>query len=237
MLSNLKRAFTAYTRTVVSFTSASFMGVLMYGLCVLAGVGIFLLYFMAISGFNKYAPEDPITIGVVIIIVFLLKLLTSGFNAALAQAYSDGFDGRNTKISDFYSKALRSAPSAFGIMIIRDIIWLMFLAPVIALYVFALKGVQYIEIIIAIYGIFITWLIHMLFTPALLTSALTNSGIFASLKQGFRILRSKHIYFAGAYILFAVSWLLNLIPIIQIGSIFVLFPITYATLITFIGRD
>ena len=234
MINNIKRAFRAYSKVPFAFAWASFIAVIMYALCAFAALGVFLIYFMAVSGFNHYVFDDPFTIGAVFIIGLLLKLLASGVNAALAEAYSDALNGKRATIREFYFKALKSAASSYGITIIRDIVWIIFMAPVLALYIFALKGVQYIEIIIGIYGIFITWLIHMLFTPALLSCALANTGIFSSLKQGFQVIRTGHVNFAGAYILFAITWLLNLIPIVQIVSIFVLYPITYGTLITFV---
>ncbi len=234
MLSNIKRAFKAYTKGPFNFAWASLLACVFYGVAVLAALGVFLVFFMTIAAFNHYAINDPITIVVGAIIIILLKLLTGGVNAALAQAYSDASNGKKTGITEFYMKALKSAPSAFAITLIRDIIWLIIIIPIVLLYVFALKGVQYIEIVVGLYALFTMWLIHMLFTPALLSSALTGAGVFSSLKQGFRILKKKHAYFAGAYIVFAITWLLNFIPILQILSIFVLFPISYGTLITFV---
>ncbi len=234
MLANINQAFKAYTKSPVNFSAGSFIAVIMYGLCIFAALGVFLVYFMVVSTFSRFSLTDPLTVAVAAIIIILLKLVTSGVNSALARAYSDAGDNKKTLIGSFYMQALRAAPSAFAITIIRDIIWAILLIPVIVLYIFALKGVQYIEIVVGLYAVFITYLIHMLFTPALISSALTNSGVVSSLKQGWRMLQKKHIYFAGVYIVFAITWLLNLIPILQIVSIFVLYPISYSTLITFV---
>ena len=79
-----------------------------------------------------------------------------------------------------------------------------------------------------------TFVLHMLFTPSFLLAGGFGTSMFGSLKLSFDFFKQKHVFFVGLYILFAFVWLFNFIPIIQIATIFFLYPLVYTAMIIMI---
>jgi hypothetical protein len=132
---------------------------------------------------------------------------------------------------EFYRFGMRSAPKLFVITLIRDLIWLLLIAPFAILYVYVLVDYVYMDILSAFILLFITFVVHAIFTPALIAAGAGNMSIYGSLKQGFNLLRRKHINFLGNYIVFAFTWVLNFIPLVNLFTIFFAYPVAYSALI------
>jgi hypothetical protein len=58
-----------------------------------------------------------------------------------------------------------------------------------------------------------------------------DTPLFQSMKNGFVFLRRKHFFFILLYGIFAVAWLLNFIPLLQLATIFAVYPILYSAMI------
>jgi hypothetical protein len=129
-------------------------------------------------------------------------------------------------------------------MLIRDLIWLVLVGPAIAGYVYVVlqgtadAGLLLPSYVVAVgYALVMTFLIHMAFTPAFLSAGAFGTGMTASLKNSYRLLRKKHVFFVGLYALFAVTWLLDFVPIVQLASLFAAYPITYGSLIAMLENN
>lgn len=232
MIESLKRSFNAYTKNPFLFVWGSMMYVFMVLIFFFAALGLLLAYFMFLSVIGQPFDLQSIpTMGFLAVLSIAFLFFSSGLNASLAKAYRSAFWKNNTSITAFYTYALEKAPQNFAILLIRDFIWLMLAGPVIAIYVYFLTTVPYMDWIIGLVVATITFTIHMLFTPALLSTGALESGLYNSLKHGFNVLRRKHIMFIGLYFLFAIVWLLNFIPFVQLVTIFFLYPVVYTALI------
>jgi len=131
----------------------------------------------------------------------------------------------------FFSYSLNMAPKIFGITLLREFIWLLLVGPAIVAYVYILNQYQYLDLIVGFYVLVMTFLTHFIFAPSLVLAGGFELGLFNSLKHGFRLLRKKHIYFLMLYILFAIVWLFNSIPILQIISLFFAYPMISSAII------
>ncbi len=234
-MESLKKAFGSVSKQPFHFVWGSLLYLVMLILLLFAGLGIFLLYFMFLSILEVELDFTSIpTIGVVSLISVFLIILFNGINAALAMTYNEALSGRRMNLTRFYSYSLDKAAHALEIVIIRDVIWLLLVGPFIALYFYALYEYQYLDVLIAVYGVFVTFVLHMLFTPAQLLCGAFDAGVFGSLRKSFEFLKKKHVYFIGLYILFAIVWLFNFLPFIQIATVFFLYPIAYSAMIIMI---
>ena len=237
-MENLKNSFELVSKQPFLFVWASLLFLLMFILLIFAAIGIFLIYFLFLSVFGVELDLTSIpTMGVLAIIGLVLCLLFNGINAALAMAYDKALQGQKISLTAFYSYALDKAPSAFGIIVVRNFVQLLALGPFIALYIYVLWEYQYMDVLLALYAVFATFVIHMLFTPALLICGTYGTGVFVSLKKGLDLLKTKHVFFLGTYILFALVWLFNFLPFIQLATIFFAYPLVYSAIILMVKKS
>jgi hypothetical protein len=103
--------------------------------------------------------------------------------------------------------------------------------PIIAIYWFVLIDIEFMDALTGLAVLFILFMIHWLFTPAMVYCGVFGTDLFQSLRSGFHALRNRHIYILGLYLIFSFLWLLNFIPIVSLITIFALYPIAYAAII------
>ena len=203
-----------------------------------AAFGLLLVYFFFLSAIGETFSFESIPTDILLAIVSLTFIFfANGLNAGLVCSYRAALWKERVTITKFFNYVIDRAPECFAIQLIRDIIWLVLIGPVIALYIYALNGVQYMDWIVGLVVLMITFVVHMLFTPATLCAGMYDNGIFGSLKQGLGMLRRKHVMFIGLYVLFALVWLLNFVPILQLVTIFFLYPILYTALIVMVENS
>jgi hypothetical protein len=199
----------------------------------LACAGLFVVYFLFASVFNKTVSFSSIsTIIVSVFIVIIFMFFANGLNGALAAAYRRAMGKEKTSLVAFYSDALGRAPVMFALMLVRDLVWLLLVGPFIAAYFYALQGVVYMDVLLIAYALFMTFLIHMVFTPAFLSAGAYGTGMVLSLRNTVRLLRNRHIFFICLYALFALVWLLSFVPFIQLATLFFAYPVVYGAMIT-----
>jgi hypothetical protein len=93
------------------------------------------------------------------------------------------------------------------------------------------------DLLIGSYGFFMTFVIHMLFTPSFIIAGAFNKGLYTSMRYGIELWRKKHIFFIGLYTLFALTWIFNFVPFIQIASLFFAYPVVYAAMTLIIDNN
>jgi hypothetical protein len=96
---------------------------------------------------------------------------------------------------------------------------------------FFLNGVEFMDVLTGMYVLSVTFVIHLIFTPAFLSAGALDTGLFSSMKHAFEFMRRRHIFFITLYSLFAVVWFLNFVPFVQFITIFFAYPVLYAAMI------
>lgn len=234
MIASIKKAFSAYTSNPFLFMWGSFVYLFMFLVFLLAAFGLLLIYFMVASAVQfEITLESPVTIGVGIIIMLIFLYCMGGLNAALAKTYYSAIGGMKTSLLDFYHYALSRAPPMFGVMLMRELFSILLIGPVAAIYYYFFMDYQYMDYLLYLYALTMIFFLHMLFTPALVSVSL-GSLPFDSFRTMFFTIKKKHIYFFGMYILFAIVWVLNFIPLIQLFTIFLFYPVIYSAMMLLI---
>lgn len=232
MVESVAKAFDSYSKNPFLYVWGSLMYLILMIAFFFAALGLVLSYFMTLSIFGKeldFGSLPTMAIFGVIVLVFLF--FTGGLNAALAKAFRGAFWKEKMSLTKFYSYALDRAPEMFGIMLLRDLIWLLIAGPGIALYVYFLQDIELMDVLVGGYVLFVTFVVHMLFTPAFLSAGALNTGFYSSMKHAFDFLRRKHIFFIGVFTLFAVVWVFNFVPFVQFATIFFAYPLLYTAMI------
>jgi len=231
VFASLSKAFSAFSGRPFNYIWASLLFLLFLAISLLASFALFLIYFMAASALNFAVDLSSVpTIVVIAIVAFIFLFLAGGFNGALALAYRKAVAREKMSLVEFYTYGIRSSLKLFTITLLRDIVWLLCCAPIIILYVYVLSDYELMDILTAIILLAITFVIHALFTPALISAGSGGFSIYNSLRQGFSVLRRKHIDFLATYSLFALTWVLNFVPLVNLFTIFFAFPVAYSAL-------
>lgn len=234
-MESLKKSFNVCSKQPFLFVWSSLLFVFMLLLFTFAALGLFLIYFLFLSAFGAEISLESIpSIAVFGVIGLLLVFFGNGINAAVAMAYHEASKKKKISLTHFYSYAIDRAPTMFGIMLVRELLWLLLVGPFIALYFYALEPYEYMDMLMIAYGLGMTFVIHLLFTPSFVLAGAFGTGIFSSMKQSLDFFRKKHVYFVALYILFAGMWLMNFLPFLQIASIFFLYPLAYTAMIIMI---
>ncbi len=234
MIDSIKKAFAAYKSKPLLFMWGSFVYLFMFLLFLLAAFGLALIYFMLASIVRyEVTLESPVTLGILLIISVVFIYFTGGVNASLAKTYYSAVSGVKTSLLDFYHYALSRAPQMFGVVLMREFITLLLIGPVAAIYYYFLTETQYMDYLLYLYVFFVIFVLHLVFTPALISVAL-GSLPFDAFRSMLFTLKKKHIYYVGLFLLFAMVWVLNFIPLVQLVTIFFLYPVIYTALIIFV---
>lgn len=232
LIESLKKTFSAYTKKPFLFVWPSIMYVFLLLVFLFTAVGLLMLYFMAISVFNQQLNlSSPATMVVIAVITLLFLFFSCGLNASLSRAYHNSVWREKTSLTGFFSYALDKAPDMFGVELLRDIVWLVLAGPAIALLVIFLKGVAYVDILVWAYVLFVTFVIHMIFTPAFIAIGSFGTSFTSSLRHALMFLRKRHVLFAGLYVIFAIVWILNFVPILDLVTVFFVYPVVYSAMI------
>lgn len=232
LIERITKSFNAFSKNPFLFVWGSLMYIILLIAFFFAALGLVLVYFLSLSVFGKELDLQSLpTLAIFGIIALAFVFFSNGLNAALARAYRAAYWKEKTSLTKFYTYALDQAPINFGIMLLRDLIWLLLAGPVIAIYVYFLQDVELVDIIVMLYALFVTFIVHMVFTPAFLSAGALGTGFYASMKHAFDLLKKKHVFFIGLYILFAFAWLLNFIPFLQFATIFFVYPVLYTAMI------
>jgi len=232
LIDSLKRAFNAFSKNPFPFAWGSLLYIFLCLVFIFAVCAIAIAYFVAMSIFNQ--PVNPQSIPTMLLfgmMILIFMVLANGLNAALSRAYRAAFWKEKTNMTSFFAYALDHAPGMFAVMLARDLVWLVLCGPALALYVFALKGIDFMDLLTLAYVLFVTFLVHMVFTPVSVYNGALEMDLLGSFKRAFNLLKRKHIYFVALYSVFAITWVLNFIPFLQLFSIFFLYPVTYTAMI------
>lgn len=224
----------AFTKHPFVFIWPSLVYLALQFLFILAAVGLFLIYFIVASVLNVDTSIQAIpTIVAVSAVILIFLFFSCGLNAGLMKGYTNALENKKTTLADLFKYSIAKSPIMFTIMLIRDLIWLFVAGWVVGAFVyFDLGQYEFADILVGTYVFFATFFVHLVFTPGFLSAGSQGVSLFQSMRNGFHLLRSKHIMFVGLYILFAMLWILGFIPIIQLMVLFVLYPIVYAAMIS-----
>lgn len=233
LIGSLRRSFYAYMKHPFIFIWGSLVYLLMLAVFFMAAVGFFIIYFMLSSMLNVPIGPDQIptmVVGAFITIDFMYFL--GGLSAGLFMTYNKALTKNKTSLAEFYGYALHKAPTMFGVLVIREFLTLLVLGPVIALYVVFLSNIEYMDYMLYAYILFWVFVLHFLFTPAFIGAGAFGYGLFPALNHAFSLIRKRHVNYLGLFILFAIVWFLNFVPLVQLVTLFFLYPILVTALVS-----
>ncbi len=232
MFTSIKKAYQAYGGRPFLFVWSSFLYIMMFFLFLFASVAVFLIYFFAASllGIPMSMESLEFIVPLAMVALFFIFCI-NGTNAALIRAYSWALQGKKTSLAEFHSYTLAKAPLMFTSMLVREVLSLIVIGPVVFAYFEYLTDYTYVEYLVGLYALFFLFIFHFAFTPAFISAGALGTDLFGSFRNTFRMLRKRHVYALGIFVLFAFAWVLNLIPVVNLCSIFIIYPVLLSALI------
>ena len=232
MLNAIQDAISSYVKRPFPFI---FIGLIHLGLQVLitlALIGIFLLIFFTASVF-RITFDSPIMMVAVGLLIIAFLFFTYGLKGAAYYSYNNTLKGLNVTFFDFYDYLFRNSKRFFIVFIIRLFITLLFIMPLVIVYFYFLKNynIKYLEIVIGLISAFLLFMVHFIFYSAFASVAISSTNTRESLAHAFLFLKTKHISTLLLYSLYSIIWVTQFIPLIQIASFFVFFPIVYSAIV------
>lgn len=237
MIAQLQKSLMAFSKQPFPFVWSSIVYLIFQLLFLFAAIGVFLIYFLLASMLNISTSVGALpTMAALGVAAIIFLFFSCGLNAALAKSYASALEGRKTTMADFMRYALVKSPLTFVIMLVRDLVTLIVASPGIALFYFV-KNVAYMDILGGSFILFAVFVVHFLFTPAFISAGAFGTSLPQSLRNCVNFLRRRHAYALGLFIVFAFVWLLNFVPVIQLVTLFALYPIVYSAFIVMFNES
>jgi len=255
LFKSLSVSFDAYMKKPVQFVLSTFSFLFFNLLVLFALFGIFLVFFILMSVFQLTDNVVPFAILLAILLVFYLYIMC-GLCSALIKAYSTLTDGSKFSFMDFYRHSISKGWNIFTLCILNLILIAIIAAPVVFAFVsyFPDHPMPYVDIILLLMFLFAFFVLQFLFYPAYIAASVYDAGFVRSFALSFQLLMKKHVFslllfaiyslgiftiifpFVLAYALlnfYNFIWGFALAPFLAIIPLFVIFPITYNSLIVF----
>ncbi len=241
MLSSIQEAIWAFQRNPNDYVYVTFLAGMFCLLTVLGALGIFVLLFFLFSVLNMPIISLQTAVAVGIIMIWVLWML-SGVHAARINFYNNLLNnkryGLRSGLVEFLNCAMQNASAFFLLLIIRFVIVAIPVTILYFLYDYLTQyNIPYLNIIIILLAMICTFIIHFLFSPIFILMGVYRRGIGSAFWNGGRILIRTHVKALALYFVYAITWVLNFVPLINLTTIFVIYPITNSSLISLYKKN
>ena len=189
------------------------------------------LYFIisGIFGMLNILPGNAyiIALGVVSLIYIILL---SGIKGAWVKGIIDALEGRRIKLYNYIRFSVSKALPLFGIILIKFILLLILFSPLIYLYITNsdLLSSQTTVIALALIYLIIVFFVEYLFYLAFPIYVAFERSFISSIVSSFNLSIRHVTKFLPLFILMGFVFLTNFIPIVNLITYFMLYPIVYS---------
>ncbi len=237
MLKNVENATKEYMKKPAQFIWAITISVILSVISLFAMGGAFLIiwYILSLLGLGSQTMIVGIVGGIFLI---MLLIITNGMKGALIKTFLNITKREKVSVRYFFRYALERGEVFFLITLIKYLVAAIPIVPLYLLYQYVLLGfnIPYLDWIIGIFIGGILFIIELPFMYAYVAAAVDNASTFNALKLSLRFLRKKHMYAFGLYSGYAMVWSTIYVPILNIFTGLVIYPIMYTAIITFYSR-
>jgi hypothetical protein len=161
----------------------------------------------------KFDGELLVLEGLGLVLSIILIYLLSAFKGALVKSYAVLSTGSNISFLSIFRYSLSNGPVFFVLCLLKILFIVLFNLPIILFYFLYLKDnpVQYLDIVLLLAALFITFIVEMLMFPSVIAAA-NGMGVGSSLSAGAKFFMRKHVLAFAIFLLYAIIWLCALSP-------------------------
>lgn len=234
LIKSIKAAMKEYVKKPVVFGWTVFISIALNIITLGALTGAFLIiyYMLSMIGLGSI----PVLVSLIAGILFILYLvIANGLKGALIKTLLNVSKKERPSIVYFFKYGLERGEIFFGITFMKSLVALIPIIPLFLLYNYVLldMDVPYLDWIAGVVLAGIFFVVEIPFVYAYVAAACNEAGVVESVKSSLRLLRKKHAAAFGLYTLYAITWVTLFIPLLNIISIFVIYPVMYTAVIFF----
>ncbi len=236
----VKEALRSFKRAPGIYAYFAVLSALFCLLSVLAGLGIIILLFFMFSVLN-YPFFSLVGFTATMIIALFVFWLMSGVHGATINYYGNLLNGKKYGLQDGFVKfvdySVNNASEFFLVGLVRLIVAAIPTAIIYLLYTLLQQyNVPFIDVFLVIIGLGMVFIVYFIFFPVFISLAIYGTGIRRAFGNAFKVFSRAHVMALALYFGYSVIWILNLIPLINLFTLFVAYPISYASLIALFKR-
>ena len=234
LFKSISKSFELYANRPAAFVFSTLTHCVFNLLLLLALAGVFLIFFFIVSVFKlAEAPTVFAIVGAILALFYLY--FSSAFFGSLVKAYSLLATGTNFSFMDFYRYAMGNGWTFFSLNLIRLVLLALVNLPSALIYFLYLSQnpIKYVDYLLLLLSIFLTFFVELFLFPSFIAAATYNSGVLRSLKFAGQLFQKRHIFAVCLFVVYSFVWVFNWVPVIQLVTILVFYPVVYTAMIVF----
>ncbi len=231
MFDSIQKAVSSFTAKPLPFITVASIHLLTQMLLLFSVAGLFLIIFFTAS-LARITIDSTMLMAIAAILGIIFLYFVSGIKGAAFKAYHEALNNRKFGFFQFYDYVVKNSGRYFGLFLARAMVAAVPIGIMLAAYYFLIKRwpIPYLDIIVGIISAGVLFLVYYLFYGSFISASLYDTNLKASLKKCFRYIKSAHIFALILYAAYAIIWLTQFIPIINLVTLFVTFPIAYTSM-------
>ncbi|MDD5023022.1 MAG: hypothetical protein PHU63_02535 [Candidatus ainarchaeum sp.] len=232
LLRNINRAIKEYTKKPILFAWTVIISIILNFIAIGAVAGAFLVVYYALAIMEM--GDVPLLIYSLISVLFITYLvIMNGLKGALINSLKGITKKQQPSITYFFKYAIQRGSVFFSITLLKLVFSAIFIIPIYLLYqnVLLPMEIPHLELIFSIVVAGIVFIIEFPFSYTYISAAVNEYGVINSLRASLRFLRKRGLSAFGIYIVYAIVWTTLFVPLLNIVSILVLYPIVYTAMI------
>ncbi len=232
-MKNLSNAYKIFRSKPKSFIASMLFFLIISIVVTMATIGLAAGYFLILAFANMTElVTSPLTLIVAALLAIFYKFIFGGLYASLLRSYH--LYQRGVSLTEFYTYAFDRAPTIFLINLTKLVVWAIFSAPLGLFYIYYLNQYELSEIIISMAALLVGILVEWFFYPSIIWASVFGGSFKSSLRRIIPTL--KQINYTGYYLLYLVSFVLYLIPLINL-TYFLIHPILSLVFIRLVSGE
>lgn|GEM_PF-966228 len=168
------------------------------------------------------------------LLAILYMMLSAGYKGAMAAEYNNAAEGKEVSLMHYMNYAMRNSGGLFVISLVKAAIAAFVVMPFVLLYMFLLanlwEGWTYLA---GAATLFLVFMVEFLFSFSFVAYVVRRVPPITAMIISFNFIKEKNVKALLAYGFYSIIALSTLIPILNIITYLVFYPIAYTSLILF----
>ena len=238
MIQAIKNSFAAFSKDPVTFMVPTFLYPMLMLITLGAICGVLLIVFFIFTLLGLTGTTSMYVLGGVGVLLGLVyMIMAAGYKGAMVNEYNNATEKGVVGLEHYLKYAFANAGRLFVIAFIKMALIGFVLMPFVLLYYYVLyeyhEAYTVLAALAALAGVFIIEFVFAFSYPAYVVRKVSP---ITAIIISFNFVKDKHIKALGIYAFYSVVALSTLIPLLDIITYFVFYPIAYTSLLLFFKR-
>ncbi len=239
MLDAVKSTLEAFSRNPVSFLLPTIAYPVFMLITLGAMIGVLLVAFLVLTAFSVQPEILAIVLGVVgAFLLLLYGVFSAGYKGSLVNEYRKALRNEPVGVTYFMKYAFKNCPGYFVISLVKMVVGGFFITPLALLYYFLDLGMtnEILAWLVILMALFVVFVVEFLFSFSYIAAAVKSAKPFTAIILSLNFIKETHVNAFAIYVLYCLVVLASMIPLLDIISYFIFYPVAYSSLIQFFDK-